>query len=274
MALTTFQLEGEADQWWRSVKNIRTMKDWTWSKFENLLMEKYSSMPMPKFNELIQNHMMAGPHANHFEALSREKCEGIVNEEHKAWLFEKDLKIANDEETVTTQSMPHTRAVGQALVQKEEINGIRSSTSQNYKAKQSQSESSRNIKRKHNHQPYDQEGQRKEIRNQEDGTSGKKIHHENYWHGKCFHCQHTGHRRRNCPQLQRNVPNRQGDQNDGHGKRKGRCGNQKKRLKRRRKRFEGDRSGRCYHCGQIGHREIECLQRFEYDALTQNGRQN
>ena len=83
MALTTFQLDGEVDRWWRSVKNIQPTKDWTWSEFENLFIEKYSPTLMQEFYGLTQSNMMVVQYVNHFEALSREMHEGIINKERK-----------------------------------------------------------------------------------------------------------------------------------------------------------------------------------------------
>ena len=98
--------------------------------------------------------MTVASYVNRFETLPRGTREGIINEEHEAWLFEKDLKIANEEEIVATQSMSYTQAVGQALALEGGINETHSLTIQNYKMKQSQCGSSRNVKRKHNHKSY------------------------------------------------------------------------------------------------------------------------
>ena len=84
MALTTFQLEGEADQWWRSIKSIWPMKDWTWGEFEIFFIKKYSPTLTQEFYGSTHNDMTVASYVNHFEALSRETHEGNMNEEHKA----------------------------------------------------------------------------------------------------------------------------------------------------------------------------------------------
>ena len=71
--LVAFQLEGEAQVWWRWVRTSRDLETMTWAEFEELFMGKYfpEIAKAQEFLELKQGAMSVIDYVTRFTELSR-----------------------------------------------------------------------------------------------------------------------------------------------------------------------------------------------------------
>ena len=71
--LVAFQLEGEAQVWWRWVRTSRDLETMTWAEFEELFMGKYfpEIAKAQEFLELKQGAMTVIDYVTRFTELSR-----------------------------------------------------------------------------------------------------------------------------------------------------------------------------------------------------------
>ena len=71
--LAAFQLEGEAQIWWRWARTSRDLKVMTWTEFQELFMGKYfpETAKAQEFLELKQGAMTVMDYATRFTELAR-----------------------------------------------------------------------------------------------------------------------------------------------------------------------------------------------------------
>jgi len=94
----SFQLQGEAKQWWRAYMECRssTLPPLTWTQFHALFLEKYVPRTLrdrkkDEFMALEQGGMSVAAYEAKFHALSRYDTQLMTTEEEKICLFVKGL---------------------------------------------------------------------------------------------------------------------------------------------------------------------------------------
>ncbi|XP_058217379.1 uncharacterized protein LOC131328453 [Rhododendron vialii] len=99
VALTTYQLKGEARYWWDLMEATHTIANLTFAQFEALFFDKYFPTPLrlakeQEFLNLKQGTLTVTQYAAKFEELSRYALTSIPTEDKKARRFEWGLTTA------------------------------------------------------------------------------------------------------------------------------------------------------------------------------------
>ena len=97
--LATFQLEGEAQVWWKWVRTSRDLKAMTWAKFQELFMDKYfpdtaRHAKAQEFLELKQGAMTVMEYVARFTELARFADDYVAMDMAKVRRFENGLKLS------------------------------------------------------------------------------------------------------------------------------------------------------------------------------------
>ena len=97
--LATFQLEGEAQVWWKWAKTSRDLEAMTWAKFQKLFMGKYfpdtaRHAKAQKFLELKQGTMTVMDYVARFTELARFADDYVATDMAKVRRFENGLKLS------------------------------------------------------------------------------------------------------------------------------------------------------------------------------------
>ena len=97
--LAAFQLEGEAQVWWRWARTSRDLEAMTWAKFQELLMGKYfpdttRHAKAQEFLELKQGLMTVMDYVARFTELARFSDDYVAIDMAKVRRFENGLKLS------------------------------------------------------------------------------------------------------------------------------------------------------------------------------------
>ena len=97
--LAAFQLEGEAQVWWRWARTSRDLEVMTWAEFQELFMGKYfpeteRHAKAQKFLELKQGVMTVMDYVTRFTELTRFADDYVVTDLAKVRRFENGLKLS------------------------------------------------------------------------------------------------------------------------------------------------------------------------------------
>ena len=97
--LAAFQLEGEAQVWWKWARTSRDLEAMTWAEFQELFMGKYfpvtaRHMKAQEFLELKQGAMTLMNYVTRFTELSRLVDDYVATNLAKVKRFENGLKLS------------------------------------------------------------------------------------------------------------------------------------------------------------------------------------
>ena len=147
--LAAFQLEGEAQVWWKWAKTSRDLETMTWAEFHDLFMGKYfpDSARHAKAQEsleLKQGTMNVMEYVTRFTELARFADDYVATDMAKVRRFESGLKLSIRGRIVGLRLRNMDSMVGTALTIEREIEDARSArvASASVKRKESQSSSS------------------------------------------------------------------------------------------------------------------------------------
>ena len=147
--LAAFQLEGEAQVWWRWARASRDLEAMTWAEFQELFMGKYFPETVrhakaQEFLELKQGEMIVIDYVARFTELARFADEYVATDMAKVRRFENGLKLSIRARIVGLRLQDMDSMVGTALTIKREMEDARNTrdASVSGKTKESQSSSS------------------------------------------------------------------------------------------------------------------------------------
>ncbi|KAI8535549.1 hypothetical protein RHMOL_Rhmol10G0182700 [Rhododendron molle] len=263
VALTTYQLKGEARYWWDLMEATHTVATMTFAEFETLFLDKYFPTPLrlakeQEFMNLKQGTMTVTQYAAKFEELSRYAPNAVATEDKKARRFEWGLTTAR-KAVVAQDFTTYTSVVKCALRLESEEADFKT------RWRKATGNTGGPIRTQHpnnNHRPYPskspQDNQLWETatlgrdKPQRGGRDLSTI--------QCYNCQAMGHYRHQCPQSQKKENGSLGPTDFG------------------------EQSGRdlatvkCYNCQAMGHYSRQCPQPQrkgnESFRLTNFGKQN
>ena len=199
--LAAFQLEGEAQVWWRWAKTSRDLEVMTWAKFQELFMGKYfpetaRHAKAQEFLELKQEATTVMDYVARFTELARFADDYVATDLTKVRRFENGLKLSIRARIVGLRLQDMDSLVETALTIEREIEDARSTrdASVSSKRKDSQSYSSSGKRqRASSSQGSQSRGHPGQGQMRVAGQAGQMV---------CYHCQQPGYMRRDCPQRQ------------------------------------------------------------------------
>ena len=129
--LAAFQLEGEAQVWWRWVRTSRNLEAMTWAKFQELFMGKYfpntaRHVKAQEFLELKQGVMTVMDYVARFIELARFADDYVATDMAKVRRFENGLKLSIRARIVGLRLQDMDSMVGTTLTIEREIEDARS----------------------------------------------------------------------------------------------------------------------------------------------------
>ena len=129
--LAAFQLEGEAQVWWRWVRTSRYLEVMTWAEFQELFMGKYFSetarhAKAQEFLELKQGAMTVMDYVARFTELARFADDYVATDLAKVRRFENGLKLSIRARIVGLRLQDMDSMVRTALTIEREIEDARS----------------------------------------------------------------------------------------------------------------------------------------------------
>ena len=118
--LAAFQLEGEAQVWWKWVKTSRDLEEMTWAEFQELFMGKYfpdtaRHEKAQEFLELKQGTMIVMKYVARFTKLARFADDYVATNMAKVRRFENGLKLSIRGRIVGLRLQDMDSMVGTAL---------------------------------------------------------------------------------------------------------------------------------------------------------------
>ena len=147
--LAVFQLEGEAQVWWRWARTSKDLEAMTWAEFQELFMGKYfpdtaRHAKAQEFLELKQGVMTVMDYVARFTELTRFSDDYVATYMAKVRRFENGLKLSIRARIIGLRLQDMVSMVGTALTIEREIENARSTwdVSVSSKRKESQSSSS------------------------------------------------------------------------------------------------------------------------------------
>ena len=129
--LAAFQLEGEAQVWWKWAKTSRDLEAMTWAEFQELFMGKYFSDTVRhakayEFLELKQGTMTVMDYVARFTELARFANDYVATDMAKVRRFENGLKLSIRARIVGLLLQDMDSMVGTALTIEREIEDAQS----------------------------------------------------------------------------------------------------------------------------------------------------
>ena len=129
--LATFQLEGEAQVWWKWARTSRDLEEMTWAEFQELFMGKYyldtaRHAKAQEILELKQGTMTVMEYVVRFTELARFANDYVATDMAKVRRFENGLKLSIWGRIVGLRLQDMDSMVGTALTIEREIEDARS----------------------------------------------------------------------------------------------------------------------------------------------------
>ena len=129
--LAAFQLEGEAQVWWKRARTSRDLEAMTWAEFQDLFMGKYfpntaRHAKAQEFLELKQGMMTVMEYMARFMELARFDDDYVATDMAKVRRFENELTLSIRGRTVGLCLQDIDSMVGTALTIEREIEDARS----------------------------------------------------------------------------------------------------------------------------------------------------
>ena len=145
--LAAFQLEGEAQVWWKWAKTSRDLEAMTWTKFHNLFLGKYfldtaRHAKAQDFLELKQGTMTMMDYVARFTELACFANDYMATDMAKVRRFENGLKLSILARIVGLRLQDMDVMVGTALTIEREIEDARSTRDAGVSSKRKESQSS------------------------------------------------------------------------------------------------------------------------------------
>ena len=145
--LAAFQLEGEAQVWWRWARTSRDLEVMTWAEFQELFMGKYfletaRQVKAQEFLELKQGAMTVMDYVARFTELARFADDYVATDMAKVRRFENGLKLSIRARIVGLRLQDMDSMVGTALTIEREIEDDRSTRDAGASSKRKDSQSS------------------------------------------------------------------------------------------------------------------------------------
>ena len=196
--LAAFQLEGEAQVWWNWAKTSRDLEAMTWVEFHDLFMGKYfpdttRHAKDQEFLELKQGTMTVLEYVARFMELARFADDYVATEMAKVRRFKNRLKLSIWGRIVGLCLQDMDSMVEMTLTIEREIEDAQSTRDAgvNSKRKESQSSSSSEKKqRASSSRGFQGHGHPSQGQIRVASQAGQMV---------CYHCQQSGHMRRDCP---------------------------------------------------------------------------
>ena len=188
--LAAFQLEDEAQVWWRWVRASRDLEAMTWAEFQELFMGKYfpetsRHAKAQEFLELKQGAMTVMEYVARFTELAHYADDYVATDMAKVRRFENGLKLSIRGRIVSLRLQDMDSMVRTALTIEREIEDARgiqdTSTSGKRRDSQSSSSTGKRQRASSSHAP--------QIQGQPEPMT-------------CFYCHQPGHMKRDCPRRQ------------------------------------------------------------------------
>ena len=199
--LAAFQLEGEAQVWWKWARTSRDLAAMKWAKFQELFIGKYfpnttRQANAQEFLELKQGVMTVMDYVARFTDLARFADDYVATDMAKVRRFENGRKLSIRARIVGLRLQDMDSIVRTSLTIEREIEDARSTrdTGVSIKRKESQSSSiSGKKQRASSSRGFQSCGHPGQGRMRVTGQARQMV---------CYHCQQPRHMRRDCPQRQ------------------------------------------------------------------------
>ena len=145
--LAAFQLEGEAQVWWKWARTSRDLEVMTWAEFQELFMGKYfldtsRHAKAQEFLELKQGVMTVVDYEARFTEVARFADDYVATDMAKVRRFENGLNLSIRVRIVKLRLQDMDSLVGIALTIKREIEDARSTRDKSVSSKRKESQSS------------------------------------------------------------------------------------------------------------------------------------
>ena len=145
--LAAFQLEGEAQVWWRWARTSKDLEVMTWAEFQELFMGKYfpetaRHAKAQKFLELKQGATTVMDYVARFIELARFTDDYVATDMAKVRRFENGLRLSIQGRIVRLRLQDMDFMVGTALTIEREIKDARSTRDASVSSKRKDSQSS------------------------------------------------------------------------------------------------------------------------------------
>ena len=126
--IVAFQLEGEAQVWWRWARTSKDLEVMTWAEFQELFMGKYfpEIAKAQEFLELKQGAMTVMDYVTRFKGLARFADDYVAMDMAKVRRFENGLKLSIRGRIIGLRLRDMDSMVGAALTIEREIEDARS----------------------------------------------------------------------------------------------------------------------------------------------------
>ena len=143
--LAAFQLEGEAQVWWKWARTSRDLEAMTWAEFQDLFMGKYFSntarhAKAQEFLELKQGTMTVIEYVARFTELARFSDDYVATDMAKVRRFENGLKLSIRGRITGLHLRDIDSMVGTALTIEREIKDARSTRDADVGSKRKESQ--------------------------------------------------------------------------------------------------------------------------------------
>ena len=190
--IAAFQLEGEAQVWWRWARTFRDLEVMTWAEFQELLMGKYfpETAKAQEFVELKLGAMTVMDYVTRFTEVARFADDYVTTDMAKVRRFENEMKLSIRGKIVRLHLRDMDSMVGTALTIEREIEDARSTRDVSVGSKREDQPSSSLGKRQKTSASHEFQDQGQDW---ESSQPGQRI---------CYLCRQPGHVRWDCPQRQ------------------------------------------------------------------------